>query len=143
MAKQALQKQADFMFVELGQDAKTIALELEVNEKTVGNWRKKGDWDKRRNELLASPHKIREVLLKEILWIAEGNKPRINTDALSKVNRVFDSFGMKVSPPVAYSVLKLLDEWMAQTYPEMASQSRQVHKKFIIHLIALHNGKMG
>jgi hypothetical protein len=142
MAKQlkrdALQRQGEMMFIELGQTAKAIAEALEVTEKTVGAWRQKGDWDVRRDELFASPHKLREILLKEMRWIADGNPPRMDTDALSKVNKVFEGFGNKVTPQIVMTVLRLLDDFMADTDPELANKNLEPHKKFILHMINLH-----
>lgn len=142
MAKQlkrdALQRQAEMMFIELGQTGAAIAEALEVSEQAVSAWRKKGNWDIRRDELFASPHKLREILLKEMRWIADGNPPRMDTDALSKVNKVFEGFGSKITPQTVMSVLKLLDEWLADSEPELANKNLEPHKKFILHMINLH-----
>lgn len=136
--KDALLRQAEMMFIELGITAKQIAAELDVTEQTVGRWRQKNQWDKRRDELFGSPHKLREILLKEMRHIADGGEPRFNTDALAKVNKVFESFGNKVTPGTAYSVIKLLDEWLAEANPKLASENLPFHKRFILHLINLH-----
>lgn len=136
--KDALLRQADMMFIELGYTAKTIAEVLGVTEQTVGRWRQKHEWDKRRDELFASPHKLREILLKEMRYIADGNPPRFDTDALSKVNKVFEGFGSKITPQIVMSVLKMLDEWLADANPTLANANLESHKKFILHMINLH-----
>lgn len=136
--KETLQRHAEEMFIDLGYNAKLISERLDVTEKTVGLWRKKGDWDKRRDELFASPHKLREILLKEMRWVADGNPPRFDTDALSKINKVFTDFGNKISPQVVMAVLKLVDEWSANIDPELTNKNLDLHKRFILHMINLH-----
>lgn len=138
LKKDALQRQAEMMFIELGHTAKAIAEALELNEKTVGSWRQKGNWDVRRDELFASPHKLREVLLKEMRWIADGNKPRFDTDALSKVNKVFEGFGDKINPQIAMTIIKLLDDFLADRIPELANANLEWHKKFILYVIDVY-----
>lgn len=45
MAKDAERKVARIMFVESGKSRKDIATELNVREKTVGDWATKGNWE--------------------------------------------------------------------------------------------------
>lgn len=136
--KDALKRQADMMFIELGYNAKAIAEQLGVTEKTVGNWRRLAKWDTRRDELLASPHKLREILLKEMRSIADGNKSTFDTDALSKVNRVFEGFSAKMSPQIVMMVMMAYDNFLADTNPELANKNIESNKKFILHIINLH-----
>lgn len=142
MAKQlkrdALQRQAEMMFIELGHNAKAIAEALDLNEKTVGAWRKKDNWDVRRDELFAAPHKLRELLLKEMRSIADGNDPSFNTDALSKINKVFEGFGDKINPQIAMTIVKLLDDFLADRVPELANANLEWHKKFILYVIEVY-----
>lgn len=136
--KDALRVQAEIMFIELGMSAKAIAEQLGVQEKTVGKWRQANTWDKRREELLASPHKIKELLLKEFKSIAEGNEPSLNSDAISKISKAIDALDDKINPRIVISVIKLLDEWLADIEPELAGKCLEHHKKFILHIINLH-----
>jgi len=136
--KDAIFHQAEIMFIELGNNAKTIAEAFDLTEQTVGRWRAKHNWDQRRDEVFASPHKLREILLKEMRWIADGNDPRFDTDALSKVNKVFEGFGSKITPQIVMSVMKMLDEWLADSNPQLANANLDSHKKFIMHMINLH-----
>ncbi|WP_367867889.1 hypothetical protein [Pedobacter sp. WC2423] len=136
--KDALQRNAEMAFIELGYNAKTIAEQFGVTEKTVGNWRKEGEWDKQREELLASPVKVRAILLKEIQHLAAGGEATIDSDALSKVSKVMETFSTKLSPQMAMTVIKVLDDWLSERDPELANKNLDYHKKFILHIINLH-----
>ena len=136
--KEALQRQAEMMFIELGYNAKAIAEQFGVTEKTVGSWRTKGNWDKQRDELLASPVKVRSILLKEIQNLAAGGEATIDSDALSKVSKVMETFNTKLSPQMVMTVLKSLDDWYSTYDPALANQNLEPHKKFILHIINLH-----
>lgn len=126
------------MFIELGYTAKSISEILSVTEKTVGSWRAKGSWDKRRDELLASPHKIRELLIQEMRSITEGNPPSFDSDALSKVSKVAESFKSKVTPQIAITIIKMLDDFLADTNPKLANDNLDSHRRFIINVINTH-----
>lgn len=133
--REALQRQAEMMFIELGYNAKTIAETLGVTEKTVGSWRAKGNWDKRRDELLASPHKLRELLIQEMRSITQGNPASFDSDALSKISKVAESFKGKITPQIVLTVIKMLDDYLADTDPALANANLDAHRKFIIHII--------
>ncbi|WP_136464935.1 DUF1804 family protein [Flagellimonas onchidii] len=132
---------AERMFINDGMTAKAIAMELETTEQTVGRWRKGGkgekDWDTRRAELLSAPHKIKEILTKELQSIAEGNKPEIDADALSKVGKVLEGISGKVSTQIVLSAFKEFDNWMAEQEPETAILFLDWHKKFILYKASL------
>ncbi|WP_271782217.1 DUF1804 family protein [Aquimarina algiphila] len=132
---------AERMFIDEGMTAKSIALELDTTEQTLGRWRKgktgEKDWDTRRAELLAAPHKIKEILTKELQNIAEGNKPLIDADALSKVGKVLEGISGKVSTQIVLSVFKEFDNWMADQEPETAILFLDWHKKFILYKASL------
>ena len=124
---------AERLFIEDGYNAKTISEDLQVTQKTVGNWRKAGDWDNRRNENLAAPHKIREILLQELKKVANGEASKVDADALAKINRVIGDVSGKISVQVVHSVFKEFDNWMADNDPELAVAFLKWHKAFIIH----------
>lgn len=128
---------AERMFIEDGMTAKAIAEILDKPEQTIGRWRKgrKGekDWDIRRAEVLSAPHKIKEILTKELKSIAEGNKAAIDADALSKVGKVLVGITGKVSAQVVLSVFKEFDNWMAEQDPETAILFLDFHKQFLIY----------
>lgn len=128
---------AERMFIEEGMNGKAIAEELEVSEVTVSNWRKgrtgEKDWDERRAEVLSAPHKIKEILLKQLKLVAEGEKATIDADALIKISKVIETVSGKISTQVVFTVFKEFDNWMAQQDPIMAMKFLEYHKLFIHH----------
>ncbi len=124
------------MFVESGYNCVAIAEILTISEITLSKWRNDQGWDRKREEVLASPYKIRELLMRELASIAEGNKAKINADSLSKIQRVFLSFEKSsTSIPVILSVFKGFDNWMADNDPQTAVLFTEWHKKYL-HFIA-------
>jgi len=126
---------AERQFINEGMTAKAIAEELEVTEATVSRWRKgrlgEKDWDARRAEVVSAPHKIKEILLMELQRVADGEKPKVDADALSKIAKVMDSISGKVSVQMVISVFKEFDNWMAEQEPEQAIKFTEWHKKFL------------
>lgn len=136
MAKKDTQRKiAEGMFIEQGMTAKAIAELIDVSEKTVSAWRKLDNWDARKDEAIAAPHKIREVLLKELKILAEGGESKINADGLSKISVVLERLSDRVSLQVIISVFKEFDMWMTDEDPALAVKFTEFHKKFIIHKI--------
>ncbi len=134
--KHKLYQDAEHMFVESGYNCVAIAEILTISEITLSKWRNDQGWDRKREEVLASPYKIRELLMRELASIAEGNKAKINADSLSKIQRVFLSFEKSsTSIPVILSVFKGFDNWMADNDPQTAVLFTEWHKKYL-HFIA-------
>jgi transposase-like protein len=127
--KRALGEQ---MFIENMRTSKYIAEYLGVSEQTVSRWRKKYDWDKRRTEALASPHRIKSILFRELENIAEGNDKTIEADGLYKIFKVIEGLSDRTSVQVVLSVFKEFDDWMIDQDPDMAIKFLEYHKKFIL-----------
>lgn len=89
------------------------------------------DWDKRREDVLSSPDKIRTILRDELKWIAEGKAARVDTDALSKVSKTLQYFDGKIALAIVISVMKELDNWMSGVDPQMAVKFTEYHRMFI------------
>lgn len=136
--KENQRKIAEGMFIEQGMTCKAISELIDVSEKTLSKWRTENAWDIRRDEALAAPHKIREILLKELSVVAGGNTSSIDADALAKISKVLDSLTDKISPQTVISVLKAFDNWMAEHEPKTAILFLDWHKRFIQHIISLH-----
>lgn len=126
---------AERLFINEGMTAKAIAEELDVTEKTLSSWRKgrpgEKDWDTRRAEVLSAPHRIKEILLKELEAVANGEAPKIKTDALAKISKVMEALSGKSSVQVVITVFKEFDNWMAEQDPEMAIKFTEWHKQFL------------
>ncbi|MBL7868874.1 MAG: hypothetical protein JNM71_12740 [Flavobacterium lindanitolerans] len=128
---------AERMFINDGMTCKEIAVQIDTSEQTLSRWRKgrtgEKDWDSRRAEVLSAPHKIKEILLKELQLVAEGQKPNVDADALAKISKVLETVSGKVSVQAVLSVFQEFDNWMASQEPETAVSFLEWHKKFIIH----------
>ena len=128
---------AERMFINDGMTAKAIANDLGKSEQTIGRWRKgrngEKDWDYRRAEILSAPHKIKEILIKELQNIAEGKQTKIDADALSKVSKVLENLAGKVSTQITLSVLKEFDNWMSSQDPAEAIKFLEYHKQYIMY----------
>lgn len=79
------------------------------------------------------PGKIRELLLDEMQWIAERNKARLDTDGLSKVAKSLQYFDGKVPLSVVISVLKEVDNFVAEINPQEVVKITEYHRMFIQH----------
>lgn len=126
---------AEGLFVEDGMTAKSISEFLIVSEQTLSKWRKDGRWDDKRAEMLASPHKIRELLIKELKTVAEGGKSGIDADSLAKINKVIETLSSSTSVQIVFSVFKEFDNWMADQDPKTAVLFTEYHKQFILFKI--------
>jgi transposase-like protein len=141
LTNQAKKVMAERMFVEDGMTAKAIAEQLDVSEQTLSKWRKgkegEKSWDDKRAEMLASPHKIKEILLKELILVAGGGTSKVDADALAKINKVIESLSDKISVQVVFSVFKEFDNWMADQDPKTAVLFTEWHKQFLLYKINL------
>lgn len=139
LTNQAKKVMAERMFVEDGMTAKAIAEQLDVSEQTLSKWRKGKDgeksWDDKRAQMLASPHKIKEILFKELMLVAGGEKSAVDADALAKINKVIETLSDSTSVQIVFSVFKEFDNWMADQDPKTAVLFTEYHKQFILFKI--------
>jgi transposase-like protein len=139
LTNQAKKVMAERMFVEDGMTAKAIAEQLEVSEQTLSKWRKgkegEKSWDDKRAQMLASPHKIKEILFKELMLVAGGEKSAVDADALAKINKVIETLSDSTSVQIVFSVFKEFDNWMADQDPKTAVLFTEYHKQFILFKI--------
>lgn len=66
-------------------------------------------------------------------WIAERNKARLDTDGLSKVAKSLQYFDGKVPLSVVISVLKEVDNFVAEINPQEVVKITEYHRMFIQH----------
>ena len=108
-----------------------IAEKIGVTETTLSKWRNLMEWDAKRDKIQSTPAKIRELLLTEMKSVSEGNKAKIDADALSKINKALSYLEGKVSLSVVISVFMEFDNWMAEVDPAEAVKLTVFHKQFI------------
>lgn len=139
LTNQAKKVMAEKMFVEDGMTAKAISEQLDVSEQTLSKWRKgkegEKSWDDKRAQMLASPHKIKEILFKELMLVAGGEKSAVDADALAKINKVIETLSDSTSVQIVFSVFKEFDNWMADQDPKTAVLFTEYHKQFILFKI--------
>ncbi len=130
---------AERLYVEDGWTAKAIADTVGVSEVTIGNWGRKDGWKSKRDEMLAAPHKIKQVILQQIQLVAAGEKPTVNSDDLSKLTRALERVDQKVSVQLIITVFKEFDNWLASSDidTEKLTAMMENHKNYIKHRIDL------
>ena len=99
-------------FVEQGMTCAGIAELLGIREATLSEWRRGMKWDEKRKASLAAPGKIRE---------------------LSKVAKSLQYFDGKVPLSVVISVLKEVDNFVAEINPQEVVKITEYHRMFIQH----------
>ena len=104
---------AERLYVEEGWTATSIAATVGVNRNTVSNWVKKYKWQEKKDELLAAPHKVKQIILQEIQRVVAGEPPTFNSDDLSKLTRALERVDQKVSVQMIISVFKAYNNWLA------------------------------
>lgn len=114
-----------------------IAELFKITAKTVGDWHKKHNWDTKRLDYNSSPVRIKQILQEEFIWVSQGNKARIDTDALSKINASLERVDRKADPYVVSRILKELDNFISQEDPKFATTCTPFHKRFLQHRISL------
>jgi len=134
---------AEDMFIRQGINAKEIADTLEVSEQTLVRWRKgregEKSWDDRRNEAQLTPVKVKELLMTDAYNVAQGNKPKIDADSMSKLMSAIDRLDKKVSSRVVADVFKEFDNWLSEVEPRLAIEMLNYHKRFIQYRIGLES----
>lgn len=125
---------AERLYINDGMTAKAIAEQLDVSEKTLVSWKKgragEKTWDERRVDVMSAPHKIKELVLQELLNQAEGNPKKMDADALIKLANIVEKLDKKVSVQMVISVFKEFDNWMMQRDPKIAVDITKWHRLF-------------
>lgn len=139
ISNKAKKLMAERMFVDEGMTCKSISEQLNISEQTLSKWRKgkegEKSWDDKRSEMLAAPHKIKEILLKELMVVAGGGNSKVDADALAKINKVIETLSDKISAQIVFSVFKECDNWIADQDPKSAIMVIEWHKQFLLHKI--------
>jgi transposase len=130
-----LRQWAAHLYINEGYTQKAISDHLEVSENTIGKWKKDDKWEEERQAILASPRKIKSILLAELEKVSNGDDTTIDADALSKIAKVIREMGGKISPEIVHQVLKELDGFILEHDPKLATQSLAIHRRFLMHKI--------
>ncbi len=134
--KSGIRLKAEAHFIEnIESTQKEIAELYKVSPKTIGGWYEKYDWKQKRLDFHASPTKIKQLLQKELLKIANGEKATLPADSISKLMATLDRLNKQADPIVVHSILKDLDLFISQIDPEFASKCTPFHKMFLQHRI--------
>jgi len=126
---------AEDLFIRAGLTAKDISEQLGVSEQTLTKWKKKGNWESRKQEISTSPLKIKELLLSEAHKIAGGEISTIDSDKLSKIMAAIDRLDKRISVRVVMDVFREFDNYMAEVEPKKALEFTKYHKLFLQHRI--------
>lgn len=154
---------ARIQFVEQGKNAKEIAQMFEVNEKTVGNWRKKGNWDVlRQNHLNGDKSRINAIkdIISEISTQRMEISARIKEieskkdedskdlrlelkkeragidDSISKWNKTLENMqnGNKVSLSTRLDIMNDIFNEMQHFDPNLAQQTIPFQEDYLLKL---------
>lgn len=136
---------AESLYCEKKWTPEAIAEALDRDIKTVYAWRDKNNWEDLRELFDTGPTQLKQILLKEAVRIARGEKrkddegnivPGIDADSLSKVMKAYDYMSKKASPEVIRDVLMELDSFMVTVDPKKAAEFTRYHKMFLQHKIS-------
>lgn len=131
------QKAEDWFIENLDCSQAEIAEKFGITPKTVGDWYRKYDWEKRRLDYHSSPVVIKQLLQQELMSIAQGNAAKLNADAISKLNAALDRLDKKLDPFVVKRVLVELDNFITNIDPKFAATCTPFHKQYLQHRINL------
>ncbi len=134
--KDKVRLEAEAYYIENSEATQLEIAELfKVTQKTISAWSIKYDWEQKRTDLHTSPVKIKQLLQREALAVAQGKPATINADAMSKLISAIDKLGSKASPVVVARILKELDNFISEIDPHFAAKLTDFHKKFLQHRI--------
>lgn len=131
------QKAQDWYVENIDATQAEIADMFGVTAKTISVWSNKYDWENKRLDYQSSPIKIKQLLQKELLSVAQGKDPKLPADGISKLMAALDRCEKKADPIVVHKILKDLDNFISQIDPHFAVQATVFHKQFLQHRINL------
>lgn len=136
--KDHIRQKAEAYYIEnIEADLKMIAELFDAHYDTIRGWAKTYNWEEKRLDFHASPTKIKQLLQKELLQIAEGGVPKLPADAISKLMATLDRLEKKADPIVVHKILKDLDNFISEIDPAFAKECTTFHKQFLQHRINL------
>jgi hypothetical protein len=73
--------------------------------------------------------------MKEANHLSGGGAPTIDVKSLMAVTKMISSLSDKANAQIAFTVLKELDNYLAQQDPEFAVRSLEFHRMFLLHKV--------
>lgn len=131
------QKAEEWFIENFGVTQKEVAELFKVSEKTIGVWVKKYNWEDKQLDYHSSPVKLKQIVQREALSVAQGNPPTFSADAFNKLMIGIERCNKKAAPVVVQRILKDLDNFISEIDPAFAQQCTNFHKQFLIHRINL------
>lgn len=134
---------AEDMYIRQNKTGRDIADLLDISEQTISGWKKGREdektWDERKRDAQLTPLKLKESLMKEAQNIANGGKPTIYADNLSKIMKAIDYLDKTINPRVVMAVFQGFDNFMAEVDPKKAIEFTDFHKLYLQHIISLES----
>lgn len=115
--------------------AKDISQMTGVSENTLSVWKREDKWDDERSFFQTTPLAIEKALLSELQSLADGQKPKLAADAISKVKSALSLVQRDINPHITYSVLEKLDKFIAEQYPDLIDDRLNIHQEFLKHIV--------
>lgn len=136
--KDKVRHEAEAYYIDNPEATQTEVAELyKVTQKTISSWCIKYEWEQKRIDFHSSPIKLKQLLQREAMLVAQGKPSTVNADALSKLISGIDKLSSKANPIVVARVLKELDNFISEIDPHFAAKLTDYHKKFLQHRINL------
>lgn len=133
------QKAQDWYIENVDSTQADIAKMFSVTPKTISVWAAKYSWEDKRLDYQSSPIRIKQLLQKELMSVAQGNPAKLPADGISKLMAALDRCDKKADPIVVHKILKDLDIFISQADTHFAAQATTYHKQFLQHRINLEN----
>jgi hypothetical protein len=116
---------------------KEVAELYAVTEKTIGKWAKEDDWYNSRLEFHSSPIKIKQILQRDVLKVANGEAGSIKAKEIKELLDLIEKCDKRADPIVVHRILKDLDNFISEQDPTFAAKATAYHKLFLQHRISL------
>jgi len=136
--KDKIRHEAEAYYIDNPEATQTEIAELfKVTQKTISSWCVKYDWEQKRVDFHSSPIKIKQLLQREAILVAQGKPSVVNADAIAKLMSAIDRCEKKANPIVIARILKDVDNFISELDPHFAAKLTDFHKRFLQHRINL------
>lgn len=135
------QEIAAMLFIHSGYDGKEIAEHLGVTQKTVSEWKEKGEWTRLKAAQTVTKEKLVTNMYDSILDIQEKVREAgrlqtaAETDQILKLAKAAELMDKKVSIPLSISVFKAFNEFCVNSKLTNLKEYMDLQKRFVQTLI--------